>query len=159
MVDQKRRQTLKSITAVATTAAFVPTVFAGVSDVDSRQHSSSKDGDVGVLSIAVRAQPDGVNAVITIENQSASPARLRHVSPGLTRVYGRAFDINAALADGPTTLGPGERRHYILAPLASGEKEAPIPGGVIAKDLVMVTGRYRHAGTERAFRSRRLLLS
>jgi len=161
MIDQNKRTTLKSMTA----AAAVTAIPAGLTAVSAVAASSSSQAPIEAttlqtgLQIEVDHLDDITTSWLRITNETGKTVTVKHVSPGVVVSKGEAYDINAALEDGPLVINHDEAYSFMVEPMADVTDALPIPGGEIGAELASVTSRYDSTVGERFAMTRRLVLS
>lgn len=160
-LDQEKRTTLKSMTAAAAVTA-IPTALTAMSAV-----AASKAADVPVestfttsgLQIEVDKLGDITTSWLRITNETGETITVKHVSPGVVVSKGEAFDINAALEDGPLVINHDESYSFMVEPMADVADALPIPGGQIGTEMASVTSRFDSTLGEQFTTTRRMVLS
>lgn len=160
-IDQKKRTTLKSMTAAAAVTA-IPTALTAVSAV-----AASKATDMPLestlttagLQIDVDKLDDITTSWLRITNETGETMTVKHVSPGVVVSKGEAFDINAALEDGPLVINHDESYSFMVEPMADLSDALPMPGGQIGAEMASVTSRFDSMIGEQSTTTRRMILS
>ncbi len=154
MIDQNKRNTLKTL-SLASASAAIPAVAA----LRSSNASAAPAMKTGGLEMSVESATALTPSRLVIKNPTTSAVTLRHVAPGLVKSKGELFDINQLLRHQAVTVQPGQTRVFAIDPMRPGETEISSPGGVIASDMASVTTRYRHATGDGFTTTRRMTLS
>jgi len=130
VIDQKKRTTLKTITAAAAVAATPAAVAAGMSAIST----ASADAPLKIV-----VEGDGS---VLVTNASTNATSLRHVSPGRVTAKELSYDLNELIVDGPLKLEAGATRRFKLKPVSSDSVEATVPGAAISPFMAEVTTSY-----------------
>ncbi len=112
MIDQKKRDTLKIISA-ATAVAAAPSLLNAKTLVgdfvgDEALLSAGNYGELANIDIKVRVSVTSNDLELLVSNTGTTATNITQLTPSHLQTARGYFDMQSLLADGPVSLEPGE---------------------------------------------------
>jgi len=160
LIDQNKRNTLKTVSVVTAATAIAPTAtVSAMSNTPTPSQLAHGNSEAVGLVFEIDPATDVSPTWLRVSNPTQQPVAVHQISPGIVTSGDDVFDLNAPLANGPYEIGPDESYSFMMDPLENLESAINVSADAEVTSMVLVPTHFNAAPGEGSVMAARRLVS